>query len=344
MMLGWLLAWAGTPMARAAQGDTPIPLIDMGATTTYKGFHGGLYEKGSNEMPAAHRAAGMERAAKVQPLDGAGKPSREGKIVFLGLGMSNEWLIFSGLMFLAHHEEGVNQSTVMLLNGGQGSATTCFWTAAEGQPAGCPAEPENQYDRVKDDVLARAGATERQVQAIWILEADARPGKSERPLCNATEHGCVNDHGTEAIRFEAMLGEMVRAARKRYPNLQMVFVSSREYAGYATSDLNPEPYAYEYGYSVKWLIEAQMEQMKTGKKDAVAGDLSYDGAAPWLAWGPYFWANGSQKRSDGFSYSREDFNDQDYTHPSMDGRKLLGRMMLDYFMASPFTAWFRAGK
>lgn len=59
-----------------------------------------------------------------------------------------------------------------------------------------------------------------------------------------------------------------RHVQRPLPNLQQVFISSRIYAGYATTALNPEPYAYETGFSVKWLIEAQLRQLQKGTVDA----------------------------------------------------------------------------
>jgi hypothetical protein len=70
----------------------------------------------------------------------------------------------------------------------------------------------------------------------------------------------------------------------RYPNLQMVFMSSRVYAGYANTGQNPEPYAYETGFAVKWTVQAQIDQWPT------AGPLSTRGQATLITprWRPGF--------------------------------------------------------
>src|ERR1051326_5798250 len=100
------------------------------------------------------------------------------------------------------------------------------------------------------------------------------------------------------------MGQIARALKARYPNMRQVFFSSRIYAGYATSQLNPEPYAYESGFAVKWVIESQIAEMAgQPRSDTRAGSLRYDdGTAPWLAWGPYPWAAGTQPRSDGLTW------------------------------------------
>src|SRR5437762_2920796 len=79
------LAQAATSSA-SSTGHTP--LTDMGAQTYY-GFGGGLYTGGSNTVPADHDSAGRARAAAVTPLDPHGRPSAQGKIVLLSIGMSN---------------------------------------------------------------------------------------------------------------------------------------------------------------------------------------------------------------------------------------------------------------
>src|SRR5690606_39515457 len=52
---------------------------------------------------------------------------------------------------------------------------------------------------------------------------------------------------------------ILREAKRRYPNLRIVYLSSRTYAGYAVRDLNPEPFAYESAFAVRGLIQEQIE-------------------------------------------------------------------------------------
>jgi|GEM_PF-2295500 len=56
-----------------------VPLNEL-AGSMYLGERGGLYPAGSNEIPAAHLAAGQVLAQQVQPLDANGNPSASGKI------------------------------------------------------------------------------------------------------------------------------------------------------------------------------------------------------------------------------------------------------------------------
>ena len=307
-----------------AQSFVAKPLSDLGMGK-YKGFQGGLYENGSNEVPKDHGADGLALAAQVQPI--------RGKFVLLSVGMSNATIEFREFESLAAADSHVNRATMTLLDGAKGAMTACFWRFATENPVQsrcrAPRPIPNQYDRIRDELLKPAGLAEDQVEVIWLKNADPRPGVA-LPSADA-----------DAFVYERELGEMARAARARYPNLKLLFISSRIYAGYATLPLNPEPYAYEYGFSVKWAIQSQIDQMRSGKVDPVAGDLDYKkGVAPWIAWGPYLWADGTAARSDGLTWKASEYQ-PDGTHPNREGVDKIAHMLLDFFENSPYAAWFK---
>lgn len=320
------------PPAAVVIVDTArVPLNDL-LTRTYRGLPGGLYPLGSDSMPADHAAAGQRAATAVVPRDVYGRPSASGRYVLISIGMSNtteEWCsnssappcdswTFTGR---AISDPAVNHGPLVIVNGAAPGKVAASWTS--------PSSAE--YDRIRDTRLAPLGLDEKQVQAAWVKMADANPTTA---LPEAT---------ADAYQLEARLGDIVRALRSRYPNLQIVFLSSRIYGGYANTPLNPEPYAYESGFSVKWLIEAQISQTRGAPADVRAGDLDYrHGAAPWLAWGPYLWADGDNARSDGLTWARADL-EADGTHPSNGGRAKIGAMLLDFFKSSPYAkCWFLA--
>jgi hypothetical protein len=315
----------------AAAAFSAVPLTDMGAAT-YLGFAGGLYP-GGNLMPVAHGAAGAARAAAVTPLDTNGNPSVSGKIVMVSIGMSNTTQEFCNqanpaactswsFVGQAAADAAVNHATLVLVNGAASGKTAPFWTS--------PALAD--YDRVRDSDLAPAGLTEKQVQIGWVKVANAGPTVS-LPSASA-----------DAYTLETQMGQIVRAMKTRYPNLKLVYFSSRIYAGYATTALNPEPYAYEYGFAVKWIVQAQIDQMANGGTivDSHAGDLNYNTGAPWIAWGPYLWANGTTPRSDGLTWQPGDLQ-ADGTHPSQSGQTKVGGLLLSFFKAEPTARpWFLA--
>lgn len=312
-----------------------IPLTDMG-DHAYRGFSGGLYSSGSNTPPADHAAVGAARAKNIRPLDANGNPDPNGKVVLLSIGMSNTSGEFCGwntttdcwpetFMAQATQDSSVNSSSLVLVNGAQG-----------GKDAETGHRPSDRYyDVIRATRLSEFGVAEKQVQIVWLKQADARPT------------GSLPDSSADAYRLQSNLAEIVRALKVRYPNLQQLFLSSRTYGGYATKKLNPEPYAYESGFAVKWLIQAQIEQMGNGGQivDARAGDLNYDTmVAPWIAWGPYLWADGLNPRSDGLVWERADFK-RDGTHLAEPGRAKVGALLLDFFKTSPATScWFLAGQ
>ncbi|HSQ28460.1 MAG TPA: hypothetical protein VLN49_01340 [Gemmatimonadaceae bacterium] len=318
-----------------AHDTTKVPLNDLRAGC-YLGFQGGLYPGGTDTMPTAHLAAGLTAASRIQPLDVNGNASPHGKYVLLSIGMSNttqEFCSDGGLpgscqstSFVAQAmaDAAVNHSTLVLVNGAYGGKTASAWTSATAP----------DYDRIRDSWLTPLGLSERQVQIAWVKVANAQPRVS------------LPDTSADAYVLTRQLGQIARALRTRYPNLRQVFFTSRIYAGYATSTLNPEPYAYETTFGVKWAIEAQIREMGGASADRRAGSLRYDdGAAPWLAWGPYPWAAGMNARSDGLTWVASDFNASDGTHPASSARQKVGAMLLAFFKGSPTTqCWFLAGQ
>jgi hypothetical protein len=336
------VAPAATPVAIATpaiplEPATMIPLTDMG-TATYYGFEGGLYPGGSNEMPAAHAQEGLRRAEMIQPLNAEGLPDPGGNYVFLSIGMSNTAMEFCSALGVPHDynirtcypysfmgqsaaDPAVNRTELIILNGARGGQVARTWVS----PA------QQNYDRIRDELLTPRGLSEQQVQVFWVKVVDPAEG----PTLPSSE--------ADAYRLMRSLADIVRTLKIRYPNLQQVFVSSRIYAGYADErgeERSPEPYAYESGFAVKWLIEAQIRQMESGQIDPLAGDLNYDTVAPWLAWGPYLWADGLNPRADGLIWSAEDFTG-DGVHPTVRGRTKVATMLLNFFKSSSFTqCWF----
>jgi hypothetical protein len=325
--LAVMLASLGSPTAASAMpAAARIPINDL-ASGTYLGFQGGLYPNGGNAMPASHRRAGVTRALRVRPLDTSGNPNVNGKYVLLSIGMSNttmEWCSGSAgcspwsFIGQAAADPQVNHSTLAIVDGAKGGQDADAWTA----PGAA------NYNRIRDTKLAPRGLSEAQVQVVWVKLANATPTVS-LPAADA-----------DAYRLVTQQGSVVRALKIRYQNLQLVFFSSRIYAGYARTQLNPEPYAYEGGFGVKWVIAAQITQMAGGPVDPRAGDLNYNRAAAWMAWGPYLWADGLNPRSDGLIWTQSDFN-PDGTHPAQPGRQKVAAMLLSFFKTSPHTAcWF----
>jgi hypothetical protein len=324
-------------------GSTPFsatPLIDFGLTPGQlylNQFNGYLYN-GSNTAPSVQVAAGQAAASLVQPLDENGNPNPNGKIVLISVGMSeafDDWCDGTttctsySFMGQAAASSSVNHTTLSIVNGASSGTTASVWACASGN---CPlgTTDPNQYDRVRDTVLTPAGLTEAQVQVVWIQLADPSP----------TWAPSLPSPSADAYLYEYELGADLRAIKARWPNVQQVFVSSRIYAGYATSIQNPEPYAYEYGFSVKWLINAQLNQRQTGAIDPFAGDLLT--AAPWVDWGPYLWGNDSNNipGSSALNWLQADFT-SDGTHPSNLGVTQVGNALMNFFLTSPNTPWFR---
>jgi hypothetical protein len=285
--------WAKAHPARESTGLVPLPELGMGL---YQGEQGGLYPGGKNAPPAAHLAAGMAAAKRIEPLDG--------RIVLLTIGMSNTTQETQAFLELAAADRSLNPK-LTLVDGAQG-----------GQTAHITANPQANYWKVADERLAAAGVSARQVQAVWLKQANPNP---------------TAGFPVEAKKLEDDLVATLHNLHDRYPNLKVAYLSSRIYGGYASTPLNPEPHAYEGGFAVKWTIARQIAGDAELNFDAAKGPVR----APWIAWGPYLWADGVKGR-----WLRDDVG-PDGTHPSNSGREKVGRRLLDFLKQDPTArGWF----
>lgn len=295
----------------ADNDNVPTPTPELAPLTEmtielYKGEVGGLYPDELNLPPADHAAAGLAQAALVVPRDEFGNAADDGLIVMLGVGMSNaaqEFAVFERQADL----DTTRNPRLVIINGAEGAVG-----------AGMMADPANEYWTLLDGRLVAMDVSPEQVQVVWLKNANGEP---------------PDDFPGHAEQLEEDLRTVVLLLKARFINLRLCYLSSRTYGGYAITEQNPEPQAFETAFSVRWLIEAQID-----------GDpaLSYAAdLAPWMAWGPYLWANGSVPRAeDGLVWLPEDFED-DGTHPAPGAEQKVADLLSEFFAQEETAAgWY----
>jgi hypothetical protein len=292
------------------------PLTEMTADEKYKGEDGGLYGGGKNEPPEAHRKAALADSARIAPLDEDGKPSKDGKIVLMSLGMSNTAAVWVTFKEMADHDPQKSPQ-VVIVNGAVGGAGAQSWSKG---PTSGPWKTFGQ--RIKE-----ATVSPKQVQVVWIKHADPMPSPDEKPL-------------EYAKNLKSWLASIVRTLKSEYPSVKIVYLSSRTYGGYNAAGLrlvNPEPFAYESAFSVRWLIQDQIK----GEADLNFDTTKGKAVAPLLLWGPYLWADGvTPRKADGLVWLRSDYSD-DGVHPTLKGREKAGEQLLRFFKEDAGTkTWF----
>ncbi len=334
----FLMAAAGASGQPCDAGDPTTALIDILSGQTYKTFDGGLYAGGSNARPAGHEAAGVAIANGIVPVNTAGVADPNGRIVLISIGFSNmtqEWNSGavgdpSSIPFTftakanALRATGVVNPKVLIVDGAQGGATANQWAATPPNPSAQPWSTPIQR-------LTQAGSTRFQVQVACVKTAHATP-----MTCIADDGSSTGDAGLLAADFAGM----ARNLRTVFPNIKLAYFQSRTYGGYALTQLNPEPYAYECGFGVKWMLMSQIDDAGT------YGDLNYDAAvrpvvSPWLSWGAYLWAHGLSPNGQGLAWDINDFRPDDRTHPAAGGIDKAGTAMLNFFLSDTTTRpWF----
>jgi hypothetical protein len=298
------------PARPGAEGKSSVgfkPLMDMTAEDRYKGEDGGLYGGGKNTPPETHQKLAAAETAKIEPLNAEGKPDKDGLIGLISISMSNATQEFSMFKRLADND-AAKSAKVRIVDCAQGGQAMAEWASPDANPW-----------KTAANILANAKVSPQQVQVAWIKLAN------KGPRGDLQEHGKQLEQDTLAV---------IQNAKAKFPNLRVAYLSSRIYGGYSAGALNPEPYAYEGAFVVRWLIQ---DQIKGNKELAATGDAA---KAPVLLWGPYFWADGITPRSDKLVYNREDLAG-DGTHPSEQGRRKVAEQILQFFKSDELTKqWF----
>ena len=316
------------PPATASTGL--IPLTDLGRDK-YKGEDGGLYGGGSNEPPAEFLATVTKQLKLIRPLDADGHPAPDGKIVLLSVGMSNTTMEFQTFKRKAD-KDPKKSPQVLILDGAQGARVASVWArGVEGIPPHIKLSKEaaRKIDPwpVVDQRLKDAGVSPNQIQVGWIKHAQARPAlEGEFP-----KHA-------ELLAENTIL--TLQRLHKRFPNLRVAYLSSRIYAGYATTALNPEPYAYEGAFAMRWIILNQIQGDPRLNFDPKKGPVT----APAVLWGPYLWTDGIKPRqNDRLVWLKDDVVPSDRTHPSESGREKVANLLLDFMQNDPLArCWYLA--
>jgi hypothetical protein len=304
------------PPARETTGL--VPLTEMGENL-YKGRTGGLYGGGRNVPPESQLKVAQTQTALIVPRDAQGNPSGIGKIVLISQGMSNTTQEFSVFQKMA--EADPNKSPkVVLVDCAQGGMAAHQWAYPEVVVKQNRPSPWDVMDRR----LQAAGVTAAQVQVVWVKQAQMGPAQ-------------LGEFPAHAESLRKDVATILCRLRTRFPNLRIAYLSSRIYAGYAATSLNPEPYAYESAFSVRWLIESQVANDPNLNYDPARGEVK----APLLLWGPYLWADGIKARQgDGLVWTRDDLG-PDGTHPSPAGRQKVAELLLKFFQTDANTkVWF----
>ena len=287
------------------------PLPDM--TGEYAPGHlGGLWPGGESARPSGHEADGLAIAQNyVLPRDASGAIDPvDGRIGLVSIGMSNTTQEFSTFVQSAN-ADSAKSGRLILIDGAQGGQAADDWI-----------DPNAQAWQRLAQRVQQAGLSDAQVQVAWIKQAERQP----------------NDLGAFPLHAQSLqthLEIIVQILRSKYPNVRLTYLSSRTRA-YTDNPqgLNPEPFAFESGFSVRWVLERQMQGEPSLDFDPE------DGVVPWLAWGPYLWADGEVPRSDGFTWLCSDVG-PDFTHPSPTGRTKVAEQLTSFFKTDPTTtSWY----
>jgi len=270
------------------------PLIDLGAGF-YEGFQGGLFPFGSlSEIPASqHFKKGRSLAKSMQPLNASGAVDYDNGVVLMGgFGPSVPLHLIDSLIPIVH-----NTTDAYVTNPCFDLINLCI--GGRGLDFAIGPDSYKYWDSVESTIAVR-GYTVNQLQVGWMYFNAKYDSLDPQEF---PEH---------ALSVKEDYITWLQLCKEHFPNMKIMFVSGRHYGGFCDTTIEQlpaagEPASYYNNFTVKWLIEDQINGDP---------DLKYFGGAtvvPFITWGPYFWTNGATPRiTDGRSYGCEKFSDDGF--------------------------------
>ena len=191
----------------------------MTADEKYKGQDGGLYGAGQNGSPESHPRRCQKRSCQdragstrkaVHPSGTTRHKSRFDQHV------ECDASIFASSKSSRMPDADKIPRASTIADCAQGGRAMAQWVSPDRPPLRW--KPRRRR--------ARPCRSPKQVQIAWVKLADVRPT------------GELADH-TGKLQKDTIA--VVQNAKAMFPNLKIVYLGSRIYAGYATTPLNPEP-------------------------------------------------------------------------------------------------------
>lgn len=300
-----------------------IPLTDMGYTR-YGPFRGGLYPYFMNDIPETHLNKGKALSNAMVPLNNVGDVDWEnGNVLVIGMGGSTASNAYNAMVDSLKTWDYVGVNPCLKLKGlfyGGKDLTTMIDTTST-----------DYWDYLQEKIDAR-GDTWDNIQIVWMQTHTELPIDDSILYIKTT----VNQYITLLQRIQDSMA-----------NVKQVFFTGFHYTGYTHPshelyEALAEPKAYWGNLAIKVLIERQ-----------IAGDpaLAFEGPdkkVPWISWGPYWWADGTNPRAiDGLTWSCEEYRDDDTGggfHLEESGKGKEAMMFIDFLESNLVTGkWYLDG-
>ncbi len=294
-----------------------VPITDL-VGKQYRGFTGGKYS-GGNSRSDIQLSRAINQAQKIKALDTSGaENNKTGKIIFAAIGASNPATEFNSFMTYCDTFQQVNRK-LKLFNtciGGTGiqkmnESTDNYWVQASKK-------------------LQDSGFSVKQVQVVWLEQENTQNADTSFP---GAPLGLLAD-------YQKLLSVILQ----KFPNVKIVYLNQRAYAGYV--DVSPGvigkglhfPRDYYNGWTIKWLIEKQLN-------NEVGFRFSGSPEIPFIDWASSFWADGKNLRSDGLFYDCTTDFGGDGLHLSALGERKAGAHLFNYYKSDTISKyWFYDSK